>query len=124
MRIATTVVGTLTAAYGVLELVKPDILAKQTQMSVSHPHIAHRLRVVSRLMGGRDIISGTALALAKTPGQRRVAAGIRVAFDVIDGIALSAALPQPAPRGKILGITGGWALLSAASAVIAERSKH
>ena len=31
MRIATTVMGTLTAAYGVLELVKPDILAKQTR---------------------------------------------------------------------------------------------
>jgi hypothetical protein len=124
MRIATTVVGTLTAAYGVLELVKPDILAKQTEMSASHPQIAQRLRLVSRLMGGRDIISGGALALAKTPGQRRVAAGIRVAFDLIDGIALSAALPQPAPKGKILGITGGWALLSAAAAVIAERSRH
>lgn len=124
MRIATTVIGTLTAAYGVLELIKPDILAKQTEMSVAHPEIAQRLRLVSRLMGGRDIISGTALAFARTPGQRRVAAGIRVAFDVIDGIALSAALPQPAPRGKILGITGGWALLSAASAVIAERSKR
>ncbi|MET0864581.1 MAG: hypothetical protein ABWZ98_09635 [Nakamurella sp.] len=124
MRIATTIVGTLTAAYGVLELVKPDILAKQTEMHASHPVIAQRLRRVSMLMGGRDIISGTALAIAKTPGQRRVAAGIRVVFDVIDGIALSAALPQPAPKGKILGITGGWALLSAASAVIAERSKR
>ncbi|MET0966282.1 MAG: hypothetical protein ABWZ02_07805 [Nakamurella sp.] len=124
MRIATTVIGSLTAAYGVLELVKPDILAKQTEMSVAHPEIAQRLRLVSRLMGGRDIISGTALAFARTPGQRRVAAGIRVAFDVIDGIALSAALPQPAPKGKILGITGGWALLSAASVVIAERSKR
>ena len=123
MRIATTVIGTLTAAYGILELIKPDILAKQTEMSVAHPEIAQRLRLVSRLMGGRDIISGTALAFARTPGQRRVAAGIRVTFDLIDGIALSAALPQPAPKVKILGITGGWALLSAASAVIAERSK-
>ena len=113
--------GTLTAAYGVLELVKPGILAKQTQMIGSHPVIAGRLNRVSMLMGARDIISGTALAIAKTTSQRRVAGGVRVAFDLIDGIALSAALPSSAPKVKILGITGGWALLSAASVVIAER---
>jgi hypothetical protein len=124
MRIATTVIGALTAAYGVLELVKPDILAKQTEMTGAHPVIAARLRRISMVMGGRDIISGSVLALARTAKQRRVAAGIRVAFDLIDGIALSSTLPKPAPKGKILSITGGWALLSAASAVIAERSKR
>ncbi|MEP6561635.1 MAG: hypothetical protein ABJD68_11275 [Nakamurella sp.] len=124
MRIATAVMGTLTAAYGVLELVNPDILAKQTEMAGSHPVIAGRLRRISMLMGGRDIISGTALAIARTPQQRRVAALLRVAFDLTDGIVLSSTLPKPAPKAKILGITGGWALLSAASAVIAERSKR
>lgn len=121
MRIATAIMGSLTAAYGVLELVNPDILAKQTKMTGSHPVIADRLRRVSMLMGARDVISGTALALANTSTQVRVAAAVRCAFDVIDGIALSAALPAPAPKGKILGITGGWAVLSAASAVIATR---
>ena len=121
MRIATAVTGSLTAAYGVLELVKPDILAKQTKMTGSHPVIAARLRRVSMLLGARDIISGTALALATTPTQVKVAAAIRTTFDITDGIALTAALPAPAPRGKILGVTGGWALLSAASAVLALR---
>lgn len=73
------------------------------------------------LMGGRDIISGVAPAVATTTTQRRVAAaGIRATFDLIDGIALSSTLPEPAPKAKILGITGGWALLSALSVVISD----
>lgn len=120
MRIATAVMGSLTAAYGVIELVKPDILAKQTEMT-SRPVVAARLRKVSMVLGARDVISGTALAIANTTTQRRVAAGIRAGFDLTDGILLSTRLPNPKPTGKILGITGGWALLSVASAVIAER---
>ena len=121
MRLATAVIGSLTAAYGVVELVKPDILPKQTEMTGSHPVIAARLRQVSMLMGVRDVVSGTALALAQTAGQVRTAGVIRSSFDVIDGVALVAALPSPAPKAKILLITGGWALLSAASAVISVR---
>jgi len=73
------------------------------------------------VMGARDVVSGTALAVAKTTTQRRIAAGVRVAFDLTDGILLSTRLPKPAPVGKILAITGGWALLSGASAIVAER---
>jgi len=121
MRIATAVMGSLTAAYGVLELVKPDMLAKQTEMTPAHPVIAGQLRKLSMVMGARDVISGTALAVARTTTQRRVAAGIRVGFDITDGVLLSTRLPKPAPIGKILVITGGWALLSAIAAVLAER---
>jgi hypothetical protein len=124
MRIATAIMGSLTAAYGVLELVKPDILAKQTEMTPAHPAIAARLRKISMVMGARDVVSGTALAVANTTTQRRIAAGVRVAFDLTDGILLSTRLPKPAPVGKILAITGGWALLSGASAIIAERTSR
>ena len=122
MRIATAITGSLTAAYGALELAKPDILANQTKMIGAHPIIAGRLRRVSMLMGARDVVSGTALALARTPTQITVTAAVRCAFDVIDGIALSAALPPPAPRLKIIGVTFGWAALCGVSAVIARRS--
>jgi hypothetical protein len=122
MRIATIVMGSLTAGYGVLELVKPDLLARQTEMTPAHPVIAARLRRVSRLMGARDVVSGGALALARTRTQRRVATAVRAAFDVTDGVVLTSTLPRPAPTGKILAITGGWALLSVIAAVIAERS--
>jgi hypothetical protein len=122
MPLATAIMGSLTAAYGVLELVKPDILAKQTEMAGSHPVIAGRLRRVSMLMGARDVVSGTALALARTPTQVAVGAAVRCAFDIIDGVALSAALPPPAPKAKIIGITFGWAALSAAAAAIARRN--
>jgi len=73
-------------------------------------------------LGIRDVISGTALAIARTPRQRRIAVAARVAFDLTDGIALSVALPTPAPVPKILLITGGWAALSASAAVLAERT--
>jgi hypothetical protein len=73
-------------------------------------------------MGARDVVSGGALALARTRTQRRVATAVRAAFDVTDGVVLTSTLPRPAPTGKILAITGGWALLSVIAAVIAERS--
>ena len=123
MRIATLIVGSLTAAYGVLELAKPDILAKQTEM-VGHPVIADRLRTVSRAIGVRDVISGTAMALATTPLQRRITTAARVAFDVGDGITLAATLPKPAPKAKILLVTGGWAALSAAAGIVAAHTKR
>ena len=75
MRIATTLMGTLTAAYGVLEIANPGILAKQTQMAGTHPDVARTLRRVSQAIGTRDVISGTALALARTTTQRRIATG-------------------------------------------------
>ena len=76
MRIATIVIGSLTAAYGLPEFAKPDILARQTEMT-THPAIAARLRRVSQLLGARDVLSGTALALARTRTQRRVATAVR-----------------------------------------------
>ena len=120
--IATVVMGTLTAAYGLLELLNPAILAKQTEMAGTHPVIADRLTKVSRVLGIRDIVSGTALAIARTPAQRRVATAVRVACDLTDGIALTATLPPPAPKAKILSITGGWAVLSLVAGIIAERT--
>lgn len=124
MRIATLIVGSLTAAYGVLEFVKPDILAKQTQMVGSHPVVADRLRTVSRVLGVRDVASGAALALASTPRQRLITTAFRVAFDLGDGITLAATLPKSAPKGKILLITGGWAALCATAGVVAAHSKR
>lgn len=119
--VATVLMGALTAAYGLLEVLNPGILAKQTKMAGPHPLITAKLAKVSRVMGIRDIVSGTALALARTPVQRRVATAVRVACDLTDGIALTVSLPSPAPKAKILSITGGWAVLSVAAAVIAER---
>jgi len=124
MRIATLIVGSLTAAYGVLEFVKPDILAGQTDMAGSHPVIADRLRTVSRVLGVRDVVSGTAMALASTPLQRRITTVARVVFDLGDGITLAATLPSSAPKAKILLVTGGWAALSAAAGIVAAHSKR
>jgi hypothetical protein len=124
MRIATLIVGSLTAAYGVLEFVKPDILAKQTEMVGIHPVVADRLRTVSRVLGVRDVISGTAMALASTPLQRKITTAARVAFDLSDGITLAATLPKPAPKAKILLVTGGWAALSAAAGIVAAHTKR
>ncbi|GAA2002882.1 hypothetical protein JL107_02260 [Nakamurella flavida] len=121
MPVSTTVVGSLTAAYGVLELLKPDLLAKQTRMAGTHPIIARRLRTVGRVLGVRDVVSGSVLAAASTPRARRIATAARVVFDLGDGIVLASTLPAPAPKGKILAVTGGWAALSLLALVAAER---
>lgn len=115
------IMGGLTAGYGVLEIVRPQMLADQTRMTGSHPEVARKLRTASIGLGVRDVVSGLALALARTPTQRTVASAVRVVFDLADGAVLTRALPAGAPKGKILAVTTGWAALSAAAGVLARR---
>jgi hypothetical protein len=111
-------VGVLTAAYGVSAVVMPGVIGR---------HGGYRgwearesaVRLLSAVVGVRDIVSGIAIVVAPSGGVLLAALGARVAFDLTDCAAFGMLLPEPAARRKVALVAGGWGALAAVSAVFA-----
>jgi succinylarginine dihydrolase len=121
MRIAAAdsprITGGLTAAYGVVSLAAPGLLARQLKQTDVLGVTPPGLVILSRVLGVRDLGSGLAMALLP-PGRRRtIAVAVRVGFDLTDAAVFIAALPDPAVRRKVGAVAVGWAALCAASGV-------
>ncbi len=119
---APKITGGLTAAYGLLSIAAPGILARQTRqldaIGIPSPGIV----ISSRLFGIRDVISGTAMVVAPPGRARNLAVALRATFDLTDGIVFARALPDPAVKRKVFAVAAGWSLICAASGVVAARS--
>jgi hypothetical protein len=107
--------GLLTAAYGVSAVARPDILRRHGDLDDTDA-----VRLLSRIVGIRDIVSG-ALIMAAPAGRPLTAAlGVRVAFDLGDAAAFGTQLPTAHARRKIAAIALGWGVLCAATIPLAR----
>lgn len=123
MKASDAVAGAITAGFGVVELVRPVGLVRGLHMT-EHPEIAARLRVLSRVWGVRDILSGAFMAFARSDRQLQLAYGLRGVFDAADGVLYLVALPPPAPKRFIALVEGGLALTSAFAVLAIQRRRR
>lgn len=102
------------AAYGAYCLARPDALAGALDLPPSPT-----LRRMSYLYGARDVPLG-AVTLAAHPSRLAVTTALRVAADIADAAVL-APMVRGSMRGKVLGVTLGWASLNATAYLIEHR---
>jgi hypothetical protein len=112
------IVGLLTAAYGASALLVPGVLGRQGGYR-SWESRESGVRLLSAVVGVRDIVSGIAILAAPRGDALLAALAARVAFDVSDCVAFGTLLPAPAARRKVAVIAGGWGALAAVSALFA-----
>jgi hypothetical protein len=111
--------GLATAAYGTVIFAKPALLLKPSGMPTDNPD----LETFVRTLGGRDVASGIAMAVARSRRAMHVAIGVRVASDLTDLVVLSTALSGKPEQKKIVAVAGGWGLLCALSALTTRRRR-
>jgi hypothetical protein len=113
------IVGALTAAYGVSAIAMPGVIGRHGgYRGWESPESA--VRLLSTVVGVRDIVSGIAIVLAPSGGVLLAALGARVAFDLADCAAFGTLLPEPAARRKVAVVAGAWGTLAAVSALFAS----
>jgi hypothetical protein len=103
-------VGVLTAAYGVSAIARPDVIRRHGELPDTEA-----VRLLSTIVGIRDLVSGTLIVFAPAGRPLTAALGIRVAFDLGDAAAFGTLLPTRRARRKIGAIALGWAALCAAA---------
>ena len=112
------IVGLLTAAYGVSAVLIPGVIGRQGGYRGWESRESG-VRLLSAVVGVRDIVSGIAILAAPRGDALLAALAARVAFDLSDCVAFGTLLPAPAARRKVAVIAGGWGALAAVSALFA-----
>jgi hypothetical protein len=110
--------GALTALYGVSAILMPGVIGR---------HGGYRgwesresgVRLLSAVVGVRDVVSGVAIVLAPRGDALLAALAARVAFDLSDAAAFGRLLPSPAARRKIAAVAGAWGALAAVCTLFA-----
>lgn len=109
---------TATASYGVYALSVPrhlgSALTKNEKEAASYDLLA-------RTYGARDLAVCSFALFGRSEKTVTTAMLIRIAFDVSDGLLLSAKVDDDDTRKKVLGITLGWASLNAIALVVDRR---
>lgn len=116
MTLIPRTMGLLTAVYGVSAVARPDIMRRHGELEDTDG-----VRLLSTVVGIRDIVSGTLIVLAPAGRPLTAALGVRVAFDLGDAAAFGTQLPTAHARRKIAAIALGWAALCAATIPLARR---
>ena len=99
--------GLATAAYGAYALARPDHLSRHG--SLGEPdHPDHAVRVLSRTIGVRDLVSG--LLITARPGPTPLA--LRAAFDLGDAAVFGTQLPTPKARRTVAMVAAAWGSLA------------
>lgn len=104
------IMGLLTAAYGVSAIARPDTIRRHGELEDTDA-----VRLLSTIVGVRDLVSGTLIVLAPAGRPLTAALGVRVAFDLGDAAAFGTLLPTSRARRKIAAVALGWAALCAAT---------
>ena len=111
--------GVATAAYSVAIIAKPALFAGPTGLQKSGTPLPTGTAIGIRALGGRDLASGLALALAPAGDPLRTAVAVRVGSDIVDLVLLGVSLPDPAAPKKAVGVAALWGALCAASYAVA-----
>jgi hypothetical protein len=102
--------GALTLLYGVSAVARPDVIERHGELLPSEA-----TRLLSTLVGIRDIVSGTLMLTAPRGRPLQSAVALRVAFDLGDAAAFGTLLPTPGARRKIAAVALAWGGLCAAT---------
>lgn len=113
----TRSLGIATAAFGVLELAKPDLWSKPTGIVGPSP----AMRAWHHTLGVRDTVSGLALVLAPAGGPLRAATLFRIVSDLSDAVGFGLNAPDGKSRAKAVGAAVGFAALNALALRIDHR---
>jgi hypothetical protein len=110
-------VGTVTAAYSVVLVIAPRLLAGPAEMTSPTGTVAAPTALAVRAIGARDTIIGIGIILARPgPGMAGMCM-LRAVVDLGDAALFGTQLPSTAARLKIGGFAAGWAVLSAVAAM-------
>ena len=113
------VLGAATAAYSVAIIARPSLFAGPTGLQKGDTPLPVGTAIGIRALGGRDLASGLAMALAPVGDPLRTAVAVRVGSDVVDLVLLGTTLPDPTARRKAIGVAALWGALCAASYAVA-----
>jgi hypothetical protein len=103
--------GLATAGYSAAIIVDPSLFAKPTGLQVDGAPLPTATAVGVRAIGGRDLASGLAMALAPAGKALRTAIAVRVGADVADLVVLGTTLPDQKDRAKAAGVAAAWGTL-------------
>ena len=112
--------GLATAGYSVAILVSPSLFAKPTKLQREGAPLPTATAIGIRALGGRDLASGLAMALAPPGDGLRTAIGVRVGCDLVDVVLLGLSLPDRGARLKAVGVGGLWGALCGLSYLAVE----
>ena len=107
--------GVATAAYSVAIIARPDLFTGPTKLTGRGETPSTGTAIGVRALGGRDLASGLAMALAPAGAPLRTAVGVRVGSDVVDLLLLGVSLPDAGARKKAVAVATLWGGLCALS---------
>jgi hypothetical protein len=108
-----------TVSYGAYALAEPRHLGRV--MTDNEPEQAG-YDLLAQTYGGRDLTIGALGLLGRSERTVTAAMLARIAFDISDGLLLSAKAEDEETRNQVLGITFGYAALNAV-ALLADRRR-
>lgn len=119
-QVLSRAVSAATLGYAVFSLVRPEHLGRAMEADAFEQPTYDSL---ARAYGVRDVVIGSLGLLAPSPKAVRTAMVLRIAGDLADAVVLASRAPDNRVRGKVLGVTLGYAALNAgALAIDARRS--
>src|SRR5947209_15738659 len=95
------VLGVLTAAYSVVIIARPEVLARPCGLTGPGGRASAAVRTLIGGIGARDVAIGTAMVLAKRGPALQTAVAARVFSDVADAVVFGLQLPDRGQRPKI-----------------------
>jgi len=116
---AVDVLGIATVVYSAAVVVRPDVLIGPSQLADSVD-----TRLLTRVMGVRDVGIGAAMVLAPAGAARQTALTARVLADWGDAVLFGARLRGRNNRWKVVGAAAGWGLLCGVAGIAAERRRR
>jgi len=115
--------GVATAGYSVAIIVKPELFLEPIGLIEESGSPSDGQKVITRAIGGRDLATGVAMAVAPAGNPLRTAIAVRVGADVVDLVALGSGLPDQESREKATMVAAGWGALCALSLLAAGRTR-
>lgn len=109
--------GVATAVFGVAVTARPKLLATPLGLSDEQGKASCEVTTLCRAIGVRDVVSGVAMASARSTPALRQAIALRVASDVGDAHVFGILLRDAGARGKAIAGAGAWAGICALSAL-------
>lgn len=100
--------GVATAGYSVAIITRPELFTKPTKLQADGAPLPTATAIGVRALGGRDLASGLAMALAPAGRALRTAIAVRVGADVADLVVLGTSLPDRDARAKAAAVATAW----------------
>ena len=118
--VASRLVTTASAAYGVFALVKPDHLGKALEADANEMAGYNGL---ARAYGVRDLTISAIGLFGRSRAAVRTAMGLRIAGDISDCLILLRRTDDAAVKRKVASVTLGYAALNVAALLVDERRR-